>query len=794
MLERTSWKTVVIPIAVFAAITAVFFVFWRESRHHEHETLSLKTSLTAEQVALRLEDYISVRLQVAASMREYWGDYVDSPETFEDHAEIVVKNLGGLLALNWIDPDGVIRWVVPEEPNLAAKGRNLMANPAAAPVLKQARDSGEMRVTHPLDLYQGGRGVAAYIPITHNGENRGFLNAVFRLEPMIEDCLARGVRENFYFIVSEGEELVYASTDDQSVLADPARVSAGFKVGYRLWTVTLAPTPILAESASTTVHDFIFGLSLLLALAAGLLSWRVLVSRSRFKRSEARFRRIVDTAQEGIWTIDENANTSLINDRMAEMLGHTVEEIMGTPIYDYMDEERRSEASDNVARQITDIREFPLRRDDGTTLWTIMSTNPLYDNAGRYTGALAMVSDITERKRAEQERRDLEAQMRQAQKLESLGVLAGGIAHDFNNLLTGIIGNVSIALEDLADQPRSREIVEEIDTAARRAAGLCQLMLTYSGKGQLEVKPVDLNELVTEMADLLGVSTSKKATINYELASDLPSVDADAAQIGQILMNLITNASEALGEDSGVIAIRTGTVDCDRDYLRDTYLSPKLSAGKYVYLEIRDTGTGMDAETLDKVFDPFFTTKFVGRGLGLAAVLGIIRSHNGAIKVESARGLGTTFCVLLPVGQLEKDDGTTLAEPALAVPPGVGGRTILAVDDEEIVLSLMKRILETAGASVITADNGQAAVARFREHAADIDCVVLDFTMPEMNGEETYRELCRIREDVRVVISSGYAEEDVTQRFKGQNVGEFVSKPFRPNELLRAVSQALADA
>ena len=792
MLKRTSWKTIAIPIAVFAAILTAFYIYWLGSRRHERETLSLKTSLTTEQVALRLENYISVRLQVAASMRETWNEYADSYENFKDHAEHVVENLGGLLALNWVDPAGVIQWVVPEAPNLAAKGRDLMANPVAAPFLRQAKETGEMRVTRPLDLYQGGRGVVAYIPIHVDGKNRGFLNAVFRLEPMIEECLARGVRENFRFTVSEGDELVYASGDEGSILSDPARVTGAFHVGNRLWTVTLSPTPSLAATASTTGNDFLFGLGALLALSAGLLSWRVLDSRAKLKRSESRFRRIIDTAHEGIWTIDAEANTSLVNDRMADMLGYTVAEMMGRPVYDFMDEEDRGEASENVARReagITDILEFPLRRKDGARVWTLMSSNPLYDNRGRYAGALAMVSDITERKLAEQERRDLETQMRQAQKLESLGVLAGGIAHDFNNLLTGIIGNAGMALDESAGHPRLHQNVEEIDTAARRAAGLCQLMLTYSGKGQLQVTPVDLNALIKEMGDLLGVSKSKKAAIEYEMAEDLPSVDADATQIGQILMNLITNASEALGEESGVIAIRTGTVMCDTNFLRDTYLSPSLPAGKYVYLEVRDTGVGMDAETLDKVFDPFYSTKFVGRGLGLAAVLGIIRSHNGAIKVESAAGMGTTFCVLLPVGRM---DAVEVAQPSESPTPVVAGRTVLAVDDEDIVLSLIKRVLESAGASVMTADNGQAAVTCYREHKDDIDCVVLDLTMPEMNGEETFRELRSIRDDVRVVISSGYAEEDVTRRFEGQNVGQFISKPFGPNQLLAAVTRLLA--
>jgi PAS domain S-box-containing protein len=795
MQKRTSWKTIVIPIAVFAAIVTAFFVYWRGSRRHERETLSLKTSLTAQQVAIRLEEYISIRLQAAASIRGNWTEHIDSYQTFKEHAENVVENLGGLLALNWIDSSGVIRWVVPEEPNLAAKGRDLMANPAAGPFLRQAKDTGETVVTRPLNLYQGGRGVAAYIPIVADGENKGFLNAVFRLQPMIEDCLARGVRENFFFLVREGDEQVYASADDASILADPTCVSDTFRVDDRLWTVTLSPSPSLAATATTTGPDLIFGLGLLLALVAGLLSWRVLDSRARLKRSEARFRQIIDTAQEGIWTIDADANTSFVNDRMAAMLGYDATEMLGHPVDAFMDEGDRGETGEDAARRpggFADVDEYPLRRKDGSRLWTSMSTNPLYDNRGRYAGALAMVSDITERKRAEQERRDFEAQIRQAQKLESLGVLAGGIAHDFNNLLTGIIGNVGVALEELNGAKNLQGVVEEIDSAARRAAGLCQLMLTYSGRGQIEMTPVDLNELIEEMGNLLAVSISKKAVVEYELAEALPSVDADSTQIGQILMNLITNASEALGDESGMIVVRTDTVQCDENYLRDTYLSPDLPAGDYVYLEVRDTGVGMNAETLDKIFDPFFTTKFVGRGLGLAAVLGIIRSHRGAIKVDSAPGLGTTIRVLLPAGRTAKPGARHDVKPRRGVSAVVRGRTVLAVDDEEIVLSLIKRVLEAAGATVLTADNGHEAIARYRGRPDDIDCVVLDLTMPEMDGEETFRALREIRGDVRVVISSGYAEEEVSKRFEGQDVAQFISKPFLPAELLCAVSRVLA--
>ncbi|MCP4679165.1 MAG: PAS domain S-box protein [Deltaproteobacteria bacterium] len=259
-----------------------------------------------------------------------------------------------------------------------------------------------------------------------------------------------------------------------------------------------------------------------------------------------------------------------------------------------------------------------------------------------------IISDITEQKRAEEERLRLETKVLRSQKLESLGVLAGGIAHDFNNLLMGILGNADLAAMNLVPETPAREYVHQIEIASKRAANLAKQMLAYSGKGRFVVLAINLQTLVEEMVHLLEVSISKKVVINYDFAGNVPSIEADATQIRQIVMNLVINASEAIGDHSGVISIRTGVMECDRNYLNDTCLDDNLPEGVYSYFEISDTGGGMDKETIAKIFDPFFTTKFTGRGLGLAAVLGIVRGHKGAVEIRSRSGKGTTFTVLFP--------------------------------------------------------------------------------------------------------------------------------------------------
>ncbi len=401
---------------------------------------------------------------------------------------------------------------------------------------------------------------------------------------------------------------------------------------------------------------------------------------------------------------------------------------------------------------------------------------------------LILVRDITGTKQMAEERLRLEGQLQHAQKLESLGVLAGGIAHDFNNLLTGVLGNAEIALTDLPPEAPARTQLQAISTAAQRAAELTKQMLAYSGKGRFVVQHLNLSTLVEEMANLLEVSISKKAVVSYNFARDLPPIEADATQIRQIIMNLMTNGSEAIGSTSGSISVSTGVMEADRPYLSETYLDEQLPEGCYVYLEVSDTGCGFEAETMGKLFDPFFTTKFTGRGLGLAAVLGIVRGHGGAVKVSSEPARGSTFRVLFPCSE---EAAKTPTQATVGDESWRGSGMILVVDDEEIVRRVTKMMLESVGFTVLMAQDGLEALEVFRRRADEIVLVVLDLTMPNLDGEETLRELLRIRPNVKTILSSGYNEQDLTDRFAGKGLSAFIQKPYRPDQLRERVRQAL---
>ena len=398
--------------------------------------------------------------------------------------------------------------------------------------------------------------------------------------------------------------------------------------------------------------------------------------------------------------------------------------------------------------------------------------------------------EIIERELAEEERRKVQVKLLHAQKLESLGVLSGGVAHDFNNLLVGILGNAGLAMQAMPEDSPAREIVRDIETAATRAAELTHQLLAYAGKGPFNMQSVDLSRLVEEMGNLLGSAVSKNARLVYKLEPSLPSIEADGTQVRQVVMNLISNASEAIGNAAGTITVTTGLLDADRAELGDTQLGAQLPEGRYVFLEVSDDGHGMHPATQARIFDPFFTTKFTGRGLGLAAVLGIVRAHRGAIRVTSAPGKGTTMRVLLPGADAAA--AAPLAAPARVEPAASATRVgrVLIVDDEETVRTVARRVLESRGFPVRLADGGVSAIQMLREDPAAVDIVLLDMTMPDMSGAVTLEELRRIRPDLPVLLSSGYTQTDALPATMPVASG-FIQKPYRPAELVDAIRKAL---
>lgn len=501
--------------------------------------------------------------------------------------------------------------------------------------------------------------------------------------------------------------------------------------------------------------------------------------------SRQRFSDIFDNLSDPVYIADMSGKIIAANGQASRELGYSNEELLAFNVYDL---DAVATSPELFAAQLSNLSksggvtiESIHRRKNGSQFPAEINIRQI-DFDGQQA-VLGVARNLSERKQGEEENHKLEQQLLHAQKLESLGVLAGGIAHDFNNILMAIIGNADLALMRINRESPAVDNLHRIEKAAARAADLAKQMLAYSGKGKFVVESIDLNRLIEEMLHMLEVSVSKKAVLRLNQCQALPSVEADATQMRQIIMNLVINASEAIGDRSGVINITTGCMECDRSYLKDVWLDENLGDGLYVYLEIADSGCGMDKDTLAKLFDPFFTTKFTGRGLGMAAVLGIVRGHRGAIKVYSEPGKGTTFKILFPAGSQQSAE---IPGDASSCDEWQGSGTVLLVDDEETVRGVGSEMLKELGFTAITANNGREAIEVFNS-TPDIAFVILDLTMPHMDGEQCFRELRRLKADVRVIMSSGFNEQEVTQKFVGKGLAGFIQKPYKLSTLQEVI-------
>jgi PAS domain S-box-containing protein len=641
--------------------------------------------------------------------------------------------------------------------------------------------------------------------------------------------------------------------------------------------------------------------------------------QAALQRSEERYRRIVQTAEEGIWMIDAASDTTFVNPKMARMLGYEVDEMVGRNLFEFMDEAAAAQARENLqrrARGIAEQHDFRLRRKDGSALWTAMSTSPALDEQGRYAGALAMVTDITERRLAEdalrasearfrsltalssdwyweqdaefrltkvvggsahdnsiglrrilgqkpweassigmdlaawqrhreqleahlpfrdfeishagrdgqlsiisvsgepvwddegrfsgyrgvgrdvtEQRRgqvvrlELEAQLREAQKMEAIGVLAGGIAHDFNNVLAGILGNVALALQDLpAGHPGVRS-VEQIRKASLRGRGLVQQILAFARRQPREIVDCELRPLVDESVGLLRATLPAGVTLEAGMCDEPLHVLADATQVEQVLMNLCTNAWHALEGGAGRVGLRLEAVTLDAEAARR--VAPVLPAGRYARLSVQDNGRGMDARTRSRIFEPFFTTKPVGEGtgLGLAVAHGIVAAHGGAIVVETAEGAGSTFSVYLP--RVEPAIGAERPAPPAVTHRGRGER-VLYIDDDEVIIVMVERMLERLGYQPTCMADALAAIETVQADPGAFDVAVTDLNMPQLSGLDVARALACAAPDLPVIISSGNLPDQLQAEARQAGVRALLHKQYTLEELGAVIHWVLA--
>lgn len=530
------------------------------------------------------------------------------------------------------------------------------------------------------------------------------------------------------------------------------------------------------------------------------------ISQKLLKESYDRFRALHEASFGGLF-VHENGIILDCNQGLSEMTGYSVDELIGMKSIELIPEEYRDDVARKIREGFAESYEVEGIRKDGTRYHVRIRGKSI-----SYMGHSVRVTDfrdITDRKQAEEERLKLEQQFQHAQKLESLGVLAGGIAHDFNNILTVIMVNCFMGKELPPSEQNYQARFDSIENAAHRAADLCRQMLTYAGKNALERTRINICLLVDEIVKMLRSAIRKNVAIELDLHRDVPGIIGDNAQIQQIVMNLVINAADAIGDKNGTIRVATSKCEIplplpspppsgegadsfprrveirrgENVNLTD-YFGVPIPYGTYSCLEVSDTGCGMDEATQKRIFEPFFTTKFTGRGLGMSAILGIIKTHNGALQMKSAPGVGTTFKVFFPLQDLTEETEMT---PATPVDGSLPGGTVMLVEDEEILRCLGESLLEEIGFSVLTAQHGLEALEIFRERSGEIDVILLDLTMPVMGGLEAYHELRNISPTVPIIICSGYSIDEIDGTIANDPHASFIQKPYRPALLQNAL-------
>jgi len=537
-------------------------------------------------------------------------------------------------------------------------------------------------------------------------------------------------------------------------------------------------------------------LSLLIAPGMYIFLFKPMREQQRqILHSQQWLKSITEHLPEALISIDDEGLVHSFNPSAEQMFEYKASEIIGQNVNLLMGDQDAPEHDRYIrryldtgeARVIGKSREVEARRKSGKMFPIELQVCELLSGQHRYF--LATIRDITERRREEAQKRQVEERIERTQRLESLGVLAGGIAHDFNNILSSMLGNAELLRMDLKDlDDEAENSLKNIETGCNHASDLCRQMLAYAGKGKYVIQPVHISELVKGMEQLIRVSIPKSVTMDHSLAADLPIIRADLAQMEQVVLNLLTNAAEAIGDKKGEIHLITAERVMSKSELSAFDDVHEMLPGVYVLIEVRDSGCGIEPGEMEHIFEPFFTTKFAGRGLGMSAILGILRSHGGGIHIDSVVGKGTTVQVLIPAVENGHDipdfpDQEVLGEAS----SWRGSGKVLVVDDEQSVSRMARKMLGRMGFDALVSSDGQQALERLQSEKEPIPLVLLDMTMPGMSGLEILQQIRSNFPDVKVIISTGYGEQALGEYFGDCKPDGFVAKPYRYQQLLQSV-------
>lgn len=835
-----------------AALTLTLF-FHNQTDHESSIATDFRTEATANLQSGR--ERIQYLQEVAYSLRRtFLTQNIVDPEEFASLANDIFSRYEGIRSLQWVEvvsaadrpefeaqlsgrlgrpvslrergPDGsfrtagerdtywAIRFAEPLEANATVLGYDVTTAPTRESLLRAVAT--RQLATSPLfRLAQSSSpddppGVIFILPVfadtEGNGELRGFAQAVFRSDELLEPAhRGRASALLFRYIDTQATaaepRTIYGNVTDETAFAtNSPRFAEVIEVGGRRWRYEAVMNPVWRREQHRDDRFMIALGGFVITALASVLVHSLIRQKSRveslvesrtheLRRSEAEMRAIVDNSPNAIWIKDLEGRFLLVNQRFASLYRRPREELIGLTDFDLYPKDTAEELSRDDQKVLTRNQHVAVERDyqirDSTHIFYSVKF-PLYRPDGEPFGIGGVATDITELRRMETERLEVEQRMAASQKLESLGVLAGGIAHDFNNLLTGILGNASLIHLEAQAGPSVLALASNIESAALQAAQLCEQMLAYSGRSHFVVKPVDLSSVVDETLPLVRASLMERAHLAVELGTNLPATKADLTQVRQIVMNLLINAAESLPETGGRVHVSTYSREATATELEESIGRPELAGGTYVVLRVADAGSGIAAADIERIFEPFFSTKFTGRGLGLSAVLGIVRSHQGALFVDSIVGEGTTFRLLLPTTD-EPAERRLAPAPAPNEQPGLSGRRILVADDEESVRSLITMILQGLGAEVTATCDGEAAIAAFAPGRFDL--AILDLTMPGRNGREVLAHLRELDLGVRVLMTSGFSETEASDKCDRHLPDGFLGKPFSVNELTAEINR-----